>query len=749
MIIVDDQPAQRWEDGFVSGNGRHGALVHGSLATERCVITHHALVLPNSSEHAQAPLLAERIDEIRALLLRGESAAALALSVPDGPRHDPQRFHPAFAVDLHVAEPASRYRRSVDFETGVVGTEANGIRAACFVSRADDVVVRSVWCAAPTDLTVRHVVRLPGCPENLDSTVFTESTRDGAIGTVRVGYPRGGGYTGVTRLVTDGQCQLGAEQTIAVHGATWLTMLARVSKDHDQSRPRASILALPTDWGLLLARHVALHRPAMRRVRLELGTLPRRGVVAVGELLTQPEPELVAALFESGRYLLLCASGLLPPRLPGLWQGDWHAAWSGAITCDANVNLVAAAAASTAIDETIEALAALVEASLPDWRANASRIFGAGGIVAPAHTDGTNGRSYHFSADYPLHLWSAGADWLLTPLLDHIAATHDTGLLARMRPVLAELACFYRDFLHWADADGEVVIAPSYSPENHPLGQTPVAVNATMDIAAAKHALNAAVDACAGSEEDIAEWQRILDRLPPYRINADGALAEWIWPTLADRYDHRHVSHLYPVWPLREINPIDTPDLAAAATTALRLRTAENDSAHGHLHRALCAARLGDAELVSERLGDLLTEGFFFRSLMSSHYPALSVYNADTACGLPGLITETLVSAHPARGERPGRILLLPAVPGMLPTGRISGVPTVTGVTVRSLEWHIAERSLRAVFESTVECQIEIYICAWKCESTIVNLSSGESAVLLCSTGSTRIVTSKCRASSG
>ena len=584
MIIVDDEPAHRWEDGFVSGNGRHGALLHGSLAAERCVVTHHSLVLPNGSEHVRAPLLAERMDRIRELVLRGDSAAAVALSVPDGPHQVPQPFHPAFGIDLHVGDAVGDYQRSVDFDTGVVGTEANGIRAACFVSRADDVVVRSVWCAAPTKVTVRHVVRLPGCPDDLDSTVFAEAAGEGAIATVRVGYPRGGGYAGVTRLVTDGRCRLGADQTIEVDGATWLMTLTRVSPDQDRSGLRAPVQALPTDWGLLLARHVDLHRPAMRRVRLDLGVLPERGVVAVGELLGEPGPALLAALFESGRYLLLSASGLLPPRLPGLWQGDWHAAWSGAITCDANVNLVAAAAASTAVDETIEALAALIESSLPDWRANASRIFGARGILAPVHADGTNGRSYHFSVDYPLHLWSAGADWLLTPLLDHIAATHDTALLDRIRPVLAELASFYRDFL--SGADGEVVIAPSYSPENSPLGHTPVAVNATMDIAAAKHALSVAIDTRAGTPQDITEWQRILDRLPPYRINADGALAEWSWPTLADHYDHRHVSHLYPVWPLREITRRGHTRARDRRGIALRCRTAENDP-----RTATCTAR--------------------------------------------------------------------------------------------------------------------------------------------------------------
>jgi hypothetical protein len=504
-------------------------------------------------------------------------------------------------------------------------------------------------------------------------------------------------------------------------------------------------VSLPADWDELLAEHVALHQPAMRRMRLTLGTAAS-ATVSVGEVLAEPGPALLTALFESGRYLLLSASGLLPPRLPGLWQGDWNVAWSGAITCDANVNLVAASAAATAVDETIDALTTMIEAHLSDWRHNATRIFGTRGIVAPAHTDGSNGRAYHFSSDYPLHLWTAGADWLLTPVLDHIAATGNTALLAKITPILTDLAHFYQDFLDRVDTDGNLVVVPSYSPENHPADHTPAAINATMDIAAARHALRSAIGFDAGTAEDIAAWQDILQRLPPYRINADGALAEWAWPTHYDHYDHRHVSHLYPVWPLREITRWDTPALAEAASIALRRRTGENDSAHGYLHRALCAARLCEPEAAADHLGTLLTGGFFFRGLMSSHYPDRSVYNADTACGLPGLLVDMLVAARAADADRPAGIVLLPAVPESLSRGRIEGVRTVTGVSVHALTWDLGKNYLHAIFDSVVECAVEIDIHAWKSESITIQCAPGKLVGVLCSTGSTRTVSHDSRA---
>ncbi len=240
-------------------------------------------------------------------------------------------------------------------------------------------------------------------------------------------------------------------------------------------------------------------------------------------------------------------------------------------------------------------------------------------MAAPAHTDGESGLTYHFSREYPLHLWTAGADWLLKPLVDH----DDTEGVRdpRTTALLAEVALFYEDFLTRTDADDHLVVVPSYSPENRPANASWGAVNAAMDLSAARHALLTAADHHPDDPERADRWRALADRLPPHRINADGALAEWAWPGLDDTYDHRHLSHLYGVWPLDEINPYDTPDLAAAAYRALQLRGAENDSAHGHLHHALIAARLRDGERVTHALGQVLDGDFFHASLMSAHYP--------------------------------------------------------------------------------------------------------------------------------
>ena len=377
---------------------------------------------------------------------------------------------------------------------------------------------------------------------------------------------------------------------------------------------------------------------------------------------------------------------------------------------------------TTDVPQAVDAVANLIAEQLDDWRVNARRLFGARGIVAPAHTDGISGLTTHFEPRWPLHTWTAAADWLLAPVLDEALARAEPGYVAeRAGQALRELATFYTDFLVREDSDGHVVFAPSYSPENAPVGWAPAAVNATMDIAAARHALHAAARVPGAAHAAAARWNELAGRLPPYRLTPDGALAEWAWPPagsgeppLPGDDDHRHVSHLYPVWPLHEITVAGTPALAAAALRALRRRGAQDDSAHGYLHKALAAARLRDASLAGQLLAALTGPAFFFRSLMSSHYPKRTVYNADAACALPGVLAEMLVDSAPGLDETcPSRIGLrcidlLPAVPAFLPSGRLRGARTLAGVRVVSLRWDAATGEAEAVLKSARECAVEI-----------------------------------------
>jgi hypothetical protein len=730
--IHDPEPAARWEDAYLGGNGRHGALVHGRTHDEAVVVTHHDLVRPDPASGVEPPLLAPRLAEAQDHLLAGRQAAAVAAFGGDWEPRYVQAFHPAFAVRIRrpgPAEPAG-YRRSLDFRTGVAAAEwreADGWwRSECFVSRADDAVVQLL--TAPTgsalDAEITLDTRLPGAPAELRAAVRSvyrpaevpaaePRPRDSALLRLRARYPGSEtGYRGATRIVAPGGTVRCDGPRVHVTGARQVLLLTRTVRGPVGDRAGrfgrldVGMYALPDDHEDLLERHLAEHAAAYDRVELDLGADPADRERPVAELLARQQADpgtlqlaLLESLFAAGRYHLLSASGHRPPRLCGLWTGDWDTAWGGAFTTNANLNLQLAGAAATGLPEASLALAALVRDQLPDWRTNARRLYGTRGVVAPAHTDGTNGLQYHFHHSWAHHLWTAGADWLLHPLLEHAETTGDTAwLTGEVLPALLEVAAFYEDFLTRTGPDGRLAIVPSYSPENHPVDPATgdplpgaAAVNATMDIAAARHALTAAADLAdehgAAPAARTAGWRALADRLPPYAVNPDGALAEWAWPGHRDGYDHRHVSHLYPVWPLDEIAADTAPDLAEAARTALLLRGAENHSGHGHLHRALAAARLDDAGLATCQLAHLLVRDFFFRSLMSSHYPGRDVFNADVAHALPGVLAEMLVRSRPARAGRPAALTLLPALPAALPRGRLTGVRTRFGAVVEELAW--------------------------------------------------------------
>ncbi|MEW2302797.1 glycoside hydrolase N-terminal domain-containing protein [Streptomyces sp. NPDC006655] len=715
-------PAARWEDAFLSGNGRHGVLVFGDPYDDRVIVTQHTLVRPNGGEHARPPRLAAELADVQDRLLAGEADAAERFT--DGrPLQWVQPFHPAFQVRLR--RPQGRtdgYRRSVDFTTGEVTATAADWTSRVFVSRADDVIVQQVTGTTGLALHIALDHRLPGAPHDLGIGHGTLRTPEGALLSLRARYPGSDrAYTGVTLVaVTGGTTEL-APPALRVTGADSVLLLTRVHRHTGEldvtaeARALGDLLADERPYDSLLARHLDLHRSAYRRVVLDLAADPAERALPGTALLDRPHSAaLLERLFAAGRYHLLSAAGLNPPRLTGLWTGDWDTAWSGAFTNDANVNLQTASAAAAALPEVTEACAALVQRQLGDWRENARAVFGARGVVAPAHSDGESGLSYHFDREYPLHLWTAGADWLLKPLVDHdeIRGERDP----RTADALAEVAAFYEDFLSRTDADGHLVIVPSYSPENRPANGSWGAVNAAMDLSAARHALRTAADYHPGPAAD--RWRALADRLPPHRINADGALAEWAWPGLDDTYDHRHLSHLYGVWPLDEITPYDTPELAAAAHRALELRGAENDSAHGHLHHALIAARLRDGARVAAALGQVLDGDFFHASLMSAHYPHRDVYNADAAHTLPAVLVEALVQSTP------DRLVLLPALPAALPTGRLTGVRTRFGAEI-DLTW--TPDGARAVLKPSRTLRVDLWTSSG---ATPLDLVAGEDHVL-------------------
>ncbi|MBA2950126.1 glycosyl hydrolase family 95 catalytic domain-containing protein [Streptomyces himalayensis] len=724
--IHDTAPADSWTDGFLTGNGEYGAVVYGDTALEKIVFDHHRLVLPNGTRDVTPPVLADRLEAVRDKALAGDYAGASRDFAAGWELRWTQTYHPAYELRIATAEDpvADEYVRVTDFRTGQVTsawTDAHGTWSRrVFVSRADRVVVHELVPAPGRTVDVTL-----GVHTALDDTATIHSggdtlhTRMTFTTLVDVGegsgwlnlrgtYPEGlgaYGYEGVTRVAPTGGTVAVSGSTVVVTGAARLTLLTRLDRYETptawDARPlHAGLAALEADYEVLLARHTKIHSQLYDRSRLDLNVPEADRRLSTTELITRQnadrgviDPALLERLYDCGRYLFLSSSGILPPRLTGIWTGAWTAAWAGDFTTDANVNLQVAGGNILDLTELMEGYFDLILGQLDHWRTNARNLYGARGFLAPSRTDGEYGHMLHFNGgDFPGHCWTGGADWLLHPLLEYYEVTGDQAFLRdKLGPALMELALFYEDFLTRTDTNGKAVFVPSFSMENAP-GNTGehLSVNATGDITAGRHALQAAIDAAGalgveqGSGEGVERWTALLDSIPDYRINEDGALAEWSWPGLTDHYDHRHIQHLYAAWPLHEINPEERPDLVPPALKALEPRGDQNLSAHGSLHRALAAARLKDGAQVYDNLRKIIGSDMLFRSLMTSHNPGRDIYNADAANALPAVLAEALLYT------RPGVLELLPALPEQWDKGTITGIRGRGGIRVHSLDWDLS-----------------------------------------------------------
>jgi hypothetical protein len=198
------------------------------------------------------------------------------------------------------------------------------------------------------------------------------------------------------------------------------------------------------------------------------------------------------------------------------------------------------------------------------------------------------------------------------------------------------------------------------------------------------------VEACEllGIEADsVPKWKAMLAKLPPYLLEPDGTLKEWAWPTLAERYNQRHISQCYGVAPGDEIHPDRTPQLARAAMIANRKRVPERLAAHGRCHRALVGARLKDSYIVDSELRQLIEEGYVGSTLRCSHDPYAWTM-PDAQGGIQTIMLEMLGYS------RPGVIEVLPALPPSLVKGSINGMPARTFARFDKLAWDMEARTV-------------------------------------------------------
>jgi len=711
---------------LISGNGAMNIELECDPFNERISFRHEMLYAPRRRP-SEAPKVAEFFPQIRQLLLDGKYHEAAALGY--------QKWHESLSptggmrfgggagftmrIELPKSAPVKDYLRTVDFESTEVkvrwSDEHGEWLRETFASRPDNLVVQRFSAPAGQRLNVRVSMSAGGGGRGESGGARggggSQSGGQMDLNEQRLIYKgrldpsaNNRGYAGVTRVVREGGSARVEENTLVIENASGVMLLTRIDyfPEFSEAQVEATRQALEhvaPDYPALLDRARKVQSEMLNRVSVDFGGDLKHGM-SCEELLSDQRSSagysgaFLQTLFDMCRYWFILTSGKF---------------CSMAAEVNANINLQLAPMALGYHREGEEAYFNWMESLVSDFRTNARNIFGMRG----AHYSLTPGKEFGVETMYdhagstetgetwPHPYWLAGGPWCVRPFWDHYLVTGDLDFLRnRVVPAYKDLALFYEDFLTVTDKDGNYIFAPSFSPENNPGNLNPscmMAINASMDIAACREVLGNLVEACEllGLEADsVPKWKSMLGKLPPYLLASDGALKEWAWPTLEDRYVHRHISHLYGAWPGDEIDPDRTPQLAKAALIADRHRIPERLAGHGLCHRALVGARLKDAYMVDSELRQLIETGWVAPTLRCSHDPYSGLGIPDAQGGIPTIIMEMLAYS------RPGVLEVLPALPPGLRKGSIHGMLLRTFARLNTLAWDFDARTVDLVVTS-------------------------------------------------
>ncbi|GAA2859387.1 hypothetical protein Acy02nite_23470 [Actinoplanes cyaneus] len=678
-----------WEHALITGNGRQGALCYGSPAALRFTLAHEDVFQP-ITEPLPAPATAAALPRLRRLLADGHYARAATevcdLAIAEHPGYAGTRWIDPLigtaTLTFTPDRPGAGWARRTDFRTGVVLQQWTGVTCESFLSRAADTLfIRVTGCHGTLSLTP-----IAGTPERPIDVTVTGS----------------GDALTLTARFRDAHWP-GALDGYTVTARSWRTANGVVIAARTTPGLDSSALREMPDFDTVLAEHVRIHGRLYDRVHLSL-----------------PD-QRTEELFDAGRYAIISSTGSRPPTLQGVWSGTYSPPWRSGWTIDGNLQAALLAVHTTGTPELMPALFDLLDSLRADLRENARRLYGLPGLYAPAHL-GTHGRQNHFGPIWCLTFWTAGAAWLGRLHLEHWQHTADVSFLRdRALPYLREVAEFHLAFAEIVD--GRARFSPSYSPENHPSTTgSQATVDATLDVRAAGDVLRALLS-LDGQNPLAHRWRALLDALPPYRVTDAGELAEWLDPRFGDNHEHRHCSHLYPLYYGGDPELLDDPELHAAAVTTVRRRLrwwlseASDEMGYGLGLLGVAAARLGLAAEAHAAL-TRLSDAYWRPNLVPTHNRD-HMFNVDLAGAFPALVAAMLLASRDVGPDGVARLQLLPALPAAWPAGGIRGLIARGPVRV-DLTW--GPGSLEVTLTSALARTV---VVTWPAGTMSISLSPG------------------------
>lgn len=745
--FYSNQAARKWEESLVSGNGTMGAMVAGNPYRESIVFNHALLFLPVYTP-VKPVTQGEHLTQIRQMMLDGNYGEAsrfvVDLSNSDGfnGKHVTDPFIPAFRLNI-VSDSSNikKYSRTVDFTSGEIEVKwednAGTFSRKLFISRPDNVVVIKLSSNNKkninTSLSLSQILTYDAgllkrlkvdekcgilktesgaVEKGLTFRVWYEKTYDNAFN----GHSSYKGYDGAIKVVQSRGTVKADSDRLIIKGATEVLLLARVEPSKDMSKSKIEDIfnqlnSLDADYSKLLARHKVVHSDLFSRVSLDLNAKEEDRKKSSEELLKAGgnNPALIEKLFDSARYNIICATGVNPPNLQGIWGATMSPAWSSDFTTNGNLSVSVSHYLQANTPELMLPLFNKLESHMSDFKINAQVLYNCRGIHIPSHIS-MHGLETQFDATYPMTFWTAGAAWYSLLYYDYYLYTLDKKFLKeRALPFMEQAVLFYEDFLT-EGTDGKFIFNPSYSPENNPLNSNYQAcINATMDVMAANGLLRVLIETSrilGVNQDKIIKWVAMQKKMPAYELNSDGEIREWLWKDLLDNHKHRHASQLFGLYDLQDPLIMQNPEIRMGCKRAinkrLEIRRKDNGGimAFGMQQLAFSATALGEADIAFEML-TWIGNSYWNNNFVSTHDPK-EIFNLDTGGGYPSLVMKMLVYSEP------GLVSLLQSTPRVWSKGNVKGIALRGGIILKNLSWN--ENGGQATLVSKINQTIKLQV---------------------------------------